>query len=139
MLPTCGVSGSTVQDGSLADLSCGDADGFDLAFILIYLVYLTLRMYGLRRGEEWARELSVDILAMGEQCRELSLGDLANAMFLSGAVGMFPRLAFVTLSNNLMILSLRSMMSEFFSECLDHQDDILEEFIRNTPFATQFS
>jgi len=42
------------------------SDGFDLAFILIYLVYLTLRMYGLRRGEEWARELSVDILAMGE-------------------------------------------------------------------------
>lgn len=33
-----------------------------------------------------------------------------------GAVGMFPRLAFVSLSNNLMILSLRSMLSEFFSE-----------------------
>jgi hypothetical protein len=32
-----------------------------------------------------------------------------------GAVGMFPRLAFVTLSNNLMILSLRSMMGEFIS------------------------
>lgn len=29
---------------------------------------------------------------------------------------MFPRLAFVTLSNNLMILSLRSMMGEFISE-----------------------
>lgn len=29
---------------------------------------------------------------------------------------MFPRLAFVTLSNNLMILSLRSMMGEFISK-----------------------
>ncbi len=29
---------------------------------------------------------------------------------------MFPRLAFVTLDNNLMILSLRSMISEFFGE-----------------------
>jgi hypothetical protein len=26
-------------------------------------------MYGMRRGEEWARELSVDILAMGEHYR----------------------------------------------------------------------
>jgi hypothetical protein len=29
---------------------------------------------------------------------------------------MFPRLAFVTLDNNLMILSLRSMISEFFGK-----------------------
>ena len=43
---------------------------------------------------------------------------------------MFPRLAFVTLSNNLMILSLRSMMSEFFSECLDLRGDFFEELMR---------
>jgi hypothetical protein len=30
------------------------------------MVYLVLRMYGLRHGEEWAGELSVDMLAMGE-------------------------------------------------------------------------
>jgi hypothetical protein len=35
---------------------------------------------------------------------------------ISGAVMMFPRLAFVTLDNNLMILSLRSMISEFFGK-----------------------
>lgn len=39
-----------------------------------------------------------------------------NSFSATGAVGMFPRLAFVTLSDNLMILSLRSMLSEFFSE-----------------------
>lgn len=74
-------------------------DGFDLAFILIYGVYLVLRVYGLRRGEAWARDSSLEILAMG-------------------AVGMFPRLAFVTFSNNIMILSLRVMISQFFSKCL---------------------
>lgn len=42
------------------------------------------------------------------------MAELLNAG--KGAVGMFPRLAFVSLSNNLMILSLRSMLSEFFSE-----------------------
>ena len=29
---------------------------------------------------------------------------------------MFPRLAFVTLANNLMVLSIRSMLTEFFCE-----------------------
>lgn len=33
---------------------------------------------------------------------------------LTGAVLIFPRLAFVTLANNLMILSIRSMLTEFF-------------------------
>jgi len=31
-----------------------------------------------------------------------------------GAVLIFPRLAFVTLANNLMVLSIRSMLTEFF-------------------------
>jgi hypothetical protein len=30
------------------------------------MVYLVLRMYGLKHGEEWARELSTDFLAMGK-------------------------------------------------------------------------
>ncbi|GHJ86400.1 hypothetical protein NliqN6_2802 [Naganishia liquefaciens] len=69
-------------------------NGFDLGFIVIYLTYLSFRIYGLKHNQSWAREFSTDVLAIG-------------------AVGMFPRLAFVTLSNNLMILSLRSMMGEF--------------------------
>jgi hypothetical protein len=74
-------------------------------------------MYGLRGGEGWAREWSVDILAMGQYLlRKRNVMSLILPIFCIGAVGMFPRLAFVTLSNNLMILSLRSMMSEFFSE-----------------------
>ena len=31
---------------------------------------------------------------------------------------MFPRLAFVTLANNLMVLSIRSMFTEFFCELI---------------------
>ena len=34
----------------------------------------------------------------------------------TGAVLIFPRLAFVTLANNLMVLSIRSMLTEFFCE-----------------------
>lgn len=49
---------------------------------------------------------------------------------LAGAVGMFPRLAFVSLSNNLMILSLRSMMSEFFSTCA--LDNLCQKHTENT-------
>ncbi|KAJ9103807.1 hypothetical protein QFC21_002269 [Naganishia friedmannii] len=74
-------------------------NGFDLGFIVIYLTYLTFRIYGLKHNDEWAKDFSTDVLAIG-------------------AVGMFPRLAFVTLSNNLMILSLRSMMGEFISAYL---------------------
>lgn len=33
---------------------------------------------------------------------------------ISGAVLIFPRLAFVTLADNLMVLSIRSMLTEFF-------------------------
>lgn len=69
--------------------------GFDLAFVIIYLSYLSLRTYGLAwTYHEWAAILGTDILAVG-------------------ACLMFPRLAFVTLSDNLMILALRSMLVEF--------------------------
>lgn len=33
---------------------------------------------------------------------------------------MFPRLAFVTLANNLMVLSIRSMLTEFFCKLIVH-------------------
>ncbi len=42
------------------------SDGFDFIFILIYLAYLVFRMYGLHRGNTWARETGTDILAIGE-------------------------------------------------------------------------
>lgn len=40
-------------------------NGFDLVFILIYANYLCFRLYGLHRGQDWARDLGTDILAMG--------------------------------------------------------------------------
>ncbi|KAF8323515.1 uncharacterized protein EI90DRAFT_2935528, partial [Cantharellus anzutake] len=70
-------------------------NGFDLAFIVTYLPYITLRFYGAREHKSWASELSIDIVS------------------ISG-VFMFPRIAFVSLSNNLMVLSLRSMFVQFF-------------------------
>src|SRR3954470_16855895 len=48
--------------------------------------------------------------------RGFPAGRLIPTESITGAVMMFPRLAFVTLDNNLMILSLRSMISEFFGE-----------------------
>jgi hypothetical protein len=93
------------------------ADGFDLGFIVIYLTYLTFRIYGLKHDEQWAKDFSTDVLAIGSSLfppESLdSNTDISHRCV--GAVGMFPRLAFVTLSNNLMILSLRSMMGEFIS------------------------
>ncbi|KAG8691753.1 hypothetical protein FRC11_010624 [Ceratobasidium sp. 423] len=69
-------------------------NGFDMAFVTVYFSYAGLRLYGIHWDEAWARELGIDILAVV-------------------AVIVFPRLAFVTLSNNLMVLSLRSMFAEF--------------------------
>lgn len=59
------------------------------------MVYLVARVYGVRAHDPSAMEFGADLLAIG-------------------AVIMFPRLAFMTLANNLMILSIRSMLSEFF-------------------------
>ena len=84
---------------TLAVFSSSLVNGFDLVFMLIYAVYLTARTYGFHYGDPAALALGSDWLAMG-------------------ALLIFPRLAFVTLANNLLILSLRSMMSEFF--CLSN-------------------
>lgn len=70
-------------------------NGFDLVFMIIYAVYLGARSYGTRYHNEYALGLGADWLAIG-------------------AVLIFPRLAFVTLANNLMVLSIRSMLTEFF-------------------------
>lgn len=40
-------------------------NAFDIAFITIYMSYTGFRFYGLYYGEEWARNLGVDILALG--------------------------------------------------------------------------
>ncbi|KAF4123482.1 hypothetical protein GMORB2_6183 [Geosmithia morbida] len=68
----------------------------DVAFIIIYSVYLVARLYGWL-GDDWhMAEQSLDVLALG-------------------APVVVPRLAFTILSDNLIFLSLRSMMSDFFA------------------------
>ncbi|KAL4078596.1 hypothetical protein V8B97DRAFT_1865175 [Scleroderma yunnanense] len=74
----------------------GTWNGFDLAFVTTYSVYAFFRIYGANpeTTEPWARDLGTDFLAVI-------------------ACLLFPRLAFVTLQNNLMVLSLRAMMMQF--------------------------
>ncbi|ODA78364.1 hypothetical protein RJ55_05745 [Drechmeria coniospora] len=66
----------------------------DVAFILIYLVYLMLRLHGLRIGSSEPAQQAFDVLALA-------------------APVLVPRLAFNLLSDNLVFLSLRSMMADF--------------------------
>lgn len=68
----------------------------DVAFISIYLVYLFLRLHGIRTGLKDPSEQAYDVLALG-------------------APVVIPRLAFTLLPDNLMFLSLRSMMADFFA------------------------
>ncbi|GBE86440.1 predicted protein [Sparassis crispa] len=72
----------------------GTWNGFDLAFVTLYCAYAILRLVGVYNHRHWARELGIDFLALI-------------------AVLMFPRLAFVTLKNNVMVLSLRAMIVQF--------------------------
>jgi hypothetical protein len=72
----------------------GTWNGFDLAFVTTYAIYATLRIYGVYWNHNWFRKAGIDSLAII-------------------ACLMFPRLAFVTLRNNLMVLSLRAMMMQF--------------------------
>ncbi|KAJ7155368.1 receptor-activated Ca2+-permeable cation channel [Mycena crocata] len=69
-------------------------NGFDMVFVATYCFYAFLRIYGVYHDHLRARALGVDCLALI-------------------ACLMFPRLAFVTLKNNLMVLSLRAMMMQF--------------------------
>ncbi|KAH7926026.1 hypothetical protein BV22DRAFT_1009996 [Leucogyrophana mollusca] len=72
----------------------GTWNGFDLAFVTTYCIYGFFRLYGVYYQHKWAQDLGLDFLAVI-------------------ACLMFPRLAFVTLKNNLMVLSLRAMMMQF--------------------------
>ncbi|KAF9530419.1 hypothetical protein CPB83DRAFT_850884 [Crepidotus variabilis] len=74
----------------------GTWNGFDLAFITTYFLYAFLRIYGVYHGSHAARSLGTDVLALI-------------------ACLMFPRLAFVTFKDNLMVLSLRAMIMQFMS------------------------
>lgn len=66
----------------------------DVTFAVIYWIYLVIRVYGWSKGSVEAGQQALDVLAMG-------------------APVLVPRLAFNLLSDNLVFLSLRSMMSDF--------------------------
>ncbi|PIL35412.1 transporter [Ganoderma sinense ZZ0214-1] len=67
---------------------------FDSSFIVIFLVYLGYRLKGLHTGDAASSDFAFDVLACG-------------------ACILFPRLAFFAVSNNVVVLALRSMMAEF--------------------------
>lgn len=66
----------------------------DVTFAIIYWAYLILRIYGWYRDSIVPGIQALDVLAMG-------------------APVLIPRLAFNFLSDNLLFLSLRSMMADF--------------------------
>lgn len=66
----------------------------DVTFAVIYWIFLILRIYGWKTGSLEPGQQALDVLAMG-------------------APVLIPRLAFNLLSDNLLFLSLRSMMSDF--------------------------
>lgn len=85
---------AAMQEHGIKVYSKGTWNGFDLAFVTTYSVYAFFRIYGVMYHKQWARGLGTDFLAVI-------------------ACLLFPRLAFVTLQNNLMVLSLRAMMMQF--------------------------
>ncbi|KAI1793525.1 hypothetical protein LXA43DRAFT_971864 [Ganoderma leucocontextum] len=62
--------------------------------ITLYCTYAVMRIVGVYDDRPWAREMGINSLALI-------------------AVLMFPRLAFVTFKNNVMVLSLRAMIIQF--------------------------
>ncbi|KAI1208747.1 nonselective cation channel [Annulohypoxylon truncatum] len=66
----------------------------DVMFVLVYWAYIILRIYGWKCGQLEPGQQALDVLAMG-------------------APVLVPRLAFNLLSDNLVFLSLRSMMADF--------------------------
>ncbi|KAG2136259.1 hypothetical protein BD769DRAFT_1439794 [Suillus cothurnatus] len=85
---------ATMQEHGITVYFKGTWNGFDLAFVTTYCVYAFFRLYGVYGHKHWAQDLGIDFLAVI-------------------ACLMFPRLAFVTFKNNLMVLSLRAMMMQF--------------------------
>ncbi|KAH8832989.1 hypothetical protein DL96DRAFT_1705027 [Flagelloscypha sp. PMI_526] len=72
----------------------GTWNGFDLAFITVYALYIVLRLYGYFWDHFWSKKFGIDCMALI-------------------ACLLFPRLAFVTLRDNLMVLALRAMLVQF--------------------------
>ncbi|KAI5862122.1 nonselective cation channel [Durotheca rogersii] len=66
----------------------------DVMFVIIYWAYLVLRIAGWKTGQFVLAQQALDVLAMG-------------------APVLIPRLAFNLLSDNLVFLSIRSMMADF--------------------------
>ncbi|KAI1433029.1 hypothetical protein GGR50DRAFT_705925 [Xylaria sp. CBS 124048] len=66
----------------------------DVIFILVYWMYLIIRVHGWRTGSSDLGQQALDVLAMG-------------------APVLVPRLAFNLLSENVVFLSLRAMMADF--------------------------
>lgn len=69
-------------------------NAFDTSFVVIFLVYLGLRIKGLVTNDADTSQLAFDILAC------------------AGCI-LVPRLAFYAITNNVVILALRAMISEF--------------------------
>ncbi|KAI0272571.1 hypothetical protein BC834DRAFT_353387 [Gloeopeniophorella convolvens] len=85
---------AAMQEHGVKVFFTGTWNGFDLAFVPIFCAYGVLRLYGIFHPSRWAQTVGVDCLALI-------------------ACLLFPRLAFVTLKNNLMVLSLRAMLTQF--------------------------
>ncbi|KAJ3516556.1 hypothetical protein NLJ89_g1051 [Agrocybe chaxingu] len=69
-------------------------NAFDSSFILIFVLYLVMRVRGLSNDDLSSSDMAFDILACG-------------------ACILIPRLAFFAISNNIVVLSLRAMISQF--------------------------
>ncbi|PPQ91007.1 hypothetical protein CVT25_013932 [Psilocybe cyanescens] len=69
-------------------------NAFDFAFIAVFLAYFGMRVHGLRIGD-------------------LAMCDMAFDVLACGACILFPRLAFLAVSNKLIVLSLRAMIVQF--------------------------
>ncbi|KAF9240653.1 hypothetical protein BU15DRAFT_73884 [Melanogaster broomeanus] len=85
---------AAMQERGITVYFKGTWNGFDLAFVTAYFIYAGFRIYGIVYHQHWAQDIGIDFLAVI-------------------ACLLFPRLAFVTLKNNLMVLSLRAMMMQF--------------------------
>ncbi|KZV60021.1 hypothetical protein PENSPDRAFT_659803 [Peniophora sp. CONT] len=85
---------AAMQEHGVKVYFTGIWNGFDVAFVSLYAAYATLSLYGIYGHHYRFRELGIDFLALI-------------------AILLFPRLVFVTLKDNLMILSLRAMLAQF--------------------------
>ncbi|KAF8150616.1 receptor-activated Ca2+-permeable cation channel [Crassisporium funariophilum] len=69
-------------------------NAFDFSFIVIFIAYMVLRIKGLSNDDLATSDMAFDVLSCG-------------------ACILFPRLAFFAISNNVVVLSLRAMISQF--------------------------